>query len=138
MGSSGARSIRGCIRRQGASDNFEASANYTLARNLKGKLLLTTGDMDNNVHPSNTIRVVDALIKANKDFDMLVIPDVGHALPAYGVRKVWDYFVRNLLGAEPPAGYEMIGGPGLPQTIVAGPDDPDDPPGEPPPANLNR
>jgi dipeptidyl aminopeptidase/acylaminoacyl peptidase len=122
---------QGLYQATGASDNFEAAANYTLAKNLKGKLLLTTGDMDNNVHPSNTIRVVDALIKANKDFDMLVIPDVGHALPAYGVRKVWDYFVRNLLGAEPPAGYEMIGGPGLPQTIVAGPDDPDDPPDDP-------
>lgn len=96
------------------SDNFENAANYTLAKNLKGKLLLTTGDMDNNVHPSNTFRVVDALIRANKDFDMLVIPDVGHMLPAYGVRRVWDYFVRNLMGAAPPAGYDMIGGPGVP------------------------
>jgi dipeptidyl aminopeptidase/acylaminoacyl peptidase len=109
---------QGLYKAEGASDNFENAANYTLAKNLRGKLLLTTGDMDNNVHPSNTFRVVDALIKANKDFDMLVIPDVGHALPAYGVRKVWDYFVRNLMGAEPPAGYEMIGGPGLP--AVAG------------------
>jgi dipeptidyl aminopeptidase/acylaminoacyl peptidase len=109
------------------TDNYEAQANYTLAKNLKGKLLLTTGDMDNNVHPSNTFRVVDALIRANKDFDMLVIPDTPHALPAYGVRRVWDYFVRNLLGAEPPAGYDMIGGPALP--MPGAPDDPDDPGG---------
>jgi hypothetical protein len=78
--------------------------------------------MDNNVHTSNTLRVVDALIKANKDFDMIIFPDFGHALPPYGVRKVWDYFVRNLAGGEPPAGYEMIAAP-----VVAGAAGPDDP-----------
>jgi dipeptidyl aminopeptidase/acylaminoacyl peptidase len=106
------------------TDNFEASANYTLAKNLKGKLLLTHGDMDNNVHPSNTMRVVDALIKANKDFDLIIFPDTPHALPAYGVRKVWDYFVRNLAGGEPPAGYEMIAAAG--PLAGGGPDNPDD------------
>ena len=106
----------------GTPDNFESAANYTLAKNLKGKLLLTHGDMDNNVHPSNTLRVVDALIKANKDFDLIIFPDSPHALPAYGVRRIWDYFVRNLMGAEPPAGYEMIA-----QTPVATPGGPDDP-----------
>jgi len=116
---------QGLYKAEGGSDNFESAANYNLAKNLKGKLLLTTGDMDNNVHPSNTIRVVDALIKANKDFDMLVTPDVGHALPPYGIRRVWDYFVRNLMGAEPPTGYEMIGGPTL--AVAAGPDDPNEP-----------
>ena len=116
---------QGLYKAEGASDNFESAANYALAKNLKGKLLLTTGDMDNNVHPSNTFRVVDALIKANKDFDLLVTPDVGHALPPYGIRRMWDYFVRNLLGAEPPAGYEMIGGPTFP--APPNPDDPDDP-----------
>jgi len=109
----------------GQPDNFEAAANYTKAKNLKGKLLLMHGDMDNNVHPSNTLRVVDALIKANKDFDMLIVPDAPHGLPTYTVRKGWDYFVRNLLGAEPPAGYEMIVGPQFPGG--AGPDDPDGP-----------
>jgi dipeptidyl-peptidase-4 len=79
--------------------------------------------MDNNVHTSNTLRVVDALIKANKDFDMIIFPDTPHALPAYGVRKVWDYFVRNLAGGEPPAGYEMIAAPVVPG--APGPDDPD-------------
>jgi dipeptidyl aminopeptidase/acylaminoacyl peptidase len=89
-------------------DNYEASANYTLAGNLKGKLLLMHGDMDNNVHPANTLRVVDALIKANKDFDMLIVPDAAHGLPDYTIRKQWDYFVRHLLGVEPPAGYRMM------------------------------
>jgi len=111
------------------TDNFESAANYTLAKNLKGKLLLTHGDMDNNVHPSNTMRVVDALIKANKDFDLIIFPDTPHALPAYGVRKVWDYFVRNLAGGEPPAGYEMIATAGV--GGAGGPDDPDG--GDPPP-----
>ncbi len=83
-------------------DNYEASANYTMAGNLKGNLLLMTGDMDNNVHPANTFRVVDALIKANKDFDLVVIPDANHGLPDYSIRKQWDYFVRNLLHEEPP------------------------------------
>jgi len=115
------------LLKPGSPDNFESAANYTLAKNLKGKLLLTHGDMDNNVHPSNTLRVVDALIKANKDFDLIIFPDTPHALPTYGVRRTWDYFVRYLMGGEPPVGYEMIG-----QTAVAGaggpllcPDDPD-------------
>ncbi len=99
-------------------DNYEASANYTMAANLKGKLLLMHGDLDNNVHPANTLRVVDALIKANKDFDMLIVPDAAHGLPAYTIRKQWDYFVRHLLGVEPPEGYRMmdrqtVGGFGL-------------------------
>ena len=89
-------------------DNFEASANYTLAGNLKGKLLLMHGDMDNNVHPANTLRVVDALIKANKDFDLLIVPDAGHGLPDYTIRRQWDYFVRWLGGMEPPANYKMM------------------------------
>src|SRR6185369_2822591 len=116
------------LLKPGTPDNFEASANYTKAKNLKGKLLLMHGDMDNNVHPSNTLRVVDALIKANKDFDMIIFPDSPHGLPTYSVRKIWDYFVRNLMGAEPPAGYEMIGGP-----VFAGAGGPDDPDQDPPP-----
>jgi dipeptidyl aminopeptidase/acylaminoacyl peptidase len=110
----------------GRPDNFEAQANYTKAKNLKGKLLLMHGDMDNNVHPSNTLRVVDALIKANKDFDMIIFPDSPHGLPTYSVRKIWDYFVRNLAGLEPPAGYEMIAGPEFPGA-PGGPDDPEPP-----------
>ncbi len=93
------------------TDNYTASANYTMAANLKGHLLLMTGDMDDNVHPSNTFRVVDALIKANKDFDMLVVPDAHHGLPDYTIKRQWDYFVRYLLGEEPPRDYRMMGRP---------------------------
>ncbi|MGH7468028.1 MAG: DPP IV N-terminal domain-containing protein [Longimicrobiales bacterium] len=96
-------------------DNFEASANYTLAGNLKGKLLLMHGDMDNNVHPANTLRVVDALIKANKMFDMVIIPDAAHGLPAYATRRTWDYFVQHLLGLQPPDNYKMMDR--LPSTV---------------------
>ncbi len=89
-------------------DNFESQANYLLAGNLKGRLLLMTGDMDTNVHPSMTFHLVDALIKAGKDFDMLVVPDAEHGLPAYTIKKRWDYFVRWLAGAEPARDYRMM------------------------------
>jgi dipeptidyl aminopeptidase/acylaminoacyl peptidase len=89
-------------------DNYESAANYTMASNLKGHLLLMHGDMDTNVHPANSLRVVDALIKANKDFDMIIFPDASHGLPNYEIRKRWDYFVRNLMGAEPPKDYKML------------------------------
>ena len=89
-------------------DNFESQANYLLAGNLKGRLLLMHGDMDTNVHPAMTFRLVDALIKAGKDFDMLVVPDAEHGLPAYTIKKRWDYFVRWLMGAEPDRNYRMV------------------------------
>ncbi len=89
--------------------SYDSAANYTLARNLKGRLLLMHGDLDNNVHPANTIKMVDALIKANKsNFDLLVFPDAPHGLPVFATRKRWDYFVTHLLGKTPPANYEMI------------------------------
>ncbi len=89
--------------------SYDSAANYTLAKNLKGHLLLMHGDMDNNVHLANSIKMVDALIKANKtNFDFLVFPDSPHGLPAFSIRKRWDYFVRYLLHEEPPASYEMI------------------------------
>jgi dipeptidyl aminopeptidase/acylaminoacyl peptidase len=101
---------QGLYKRDGSGkDNFEAEANYTVAKNLKGRLLLMAGDLDNNVHPAATLRVVDALIKANKgNFDMLIVPDGGHGVPEYGIRRRWDYFVRYLLDKEPPAEYEMM------------------------------
>ena len=79
------------------------------AGNLKGHLLLAHGTMDSNVPPYNTLLVVDELIKANKDFDLLLLPNRNHSFgnEAYMVRRRWDYFVRYLLGAEPPAGYEL-------------------------------
>ena len=90
--------------------SYEAQANQTYAKNLKGKLLLAHGTMDDNVPPSNTLLVVDALIKANKNFDLLLIPNARHGYGQasfYMMRRRWDYFVKNLMGAEPPAEYEI-------------------------------
>jgi dipeptidyl aminopeptidase/acylaminoacyl peptidase len=92
------------------TSNYDSQANQNLAKNLKGKLLLAHGTMDNNVPPNNTLLVVDALIKANRDFDLLMLPNQAHGYgtaSSYMTRRRWDYFVRNLLGAEPPQGYEL-------------------------------
>jgi dipeptidyl aminopeptidase/acylaminoacyl peptidase len=101
---------QGLLTRNGGVDSYEVEANQTMAKNLKGKLLLAHGTMDNNVPPYNTLLVVDALIKANKDFDLLEIPNAGHGFGAannYMMRRRWDYFVKHLLGAEPPKEYEF-------------------------------
>jgi dipeptidyl-peptidase 4 len=89
--------------------NYDNQANQLQAKNLKGKLLLAHGTMDNNVPPVNTMLVVNELIKANKDFDLLLLPNRNHGFgnEPYMVRRRWDYFVRNLLNAEPPQGYEL-------------------------------
>ncbi|MDZ4700850.1 MAG: DPP IV N-terminal domain-containing protein [Rhodothermales bacterium] len=90
--------------------NYDNQANQLVAGNLKGKLLLAHGNMDNNVPPYNTLALVDALIKANKDFDLLMIPNARHGFGDannYFMRRRWDYFVRHLLGVEPPQGYEI-------------------------------
>ncbi len=85
--------------------NYELQANQTHAANLKGKLMLIHGGMDDNVPPYNTYLVADALIKANKDFDFLILPNARHGYGRdsyYIMRRRWDYFVQNLLGATPP------------------------------------
>lgn len=97
------------------SSNYDSQATQTMAKNLKGKLLLAHGTMDGNVPPNNTLLVVDELIKANKDFELLMIPNAGHGFGAasnYMMRRRWDFFVRHLLGAEPPAGYQIGARPG--------------------------
>lgn len=93
-----------------SGDNYEKQANQIYAKNLKGKLLLAHGGMDDNVPPYNTYLVVDALVKANKDFDLLIFPNARHGYGAdsyYMMRRRWDYFVKHLLGAEPPSEYKM-------------------------------
>ncbi|MFN8860502.1 MAG: DPP IV N-terminal domain-containing protein [Gemmatimonas sp.] len=98
----------GLLVKQGSSDNYESEANQTMAKNLKGKLLLAHGTMDDNVPPDNTLLVVDALIKAGKDFDLLMIPNAAHGFGAasnYMMRRRWDYFVQHLMGAVPPKEY---------------------------------
>jgi len=88
--------------------NYDAHANQNYAQNLKGHLMLAHGTMDDNVPPNNTLLVVDALIKANKDFDLLLIPNVHHgygdATP-YVMRRRWDYFVKYLAGGTPPTDF---------------------------------
>jgi dipeptidyl-peptidase 4 len=93
-------------------DTYEAEANQTLAKNLKGKLLLMHGMMDDNVPPQNTYLVMEALIKANKDFDLILLPSQRHGYGVdgpYVMRRRWDYFVTHLLGATPPKEYQMKG-----------------------------
>ena len=96
-------------------DSYEAEANQSVAKNLKGHLLLAHGTMDNNVPPYNTLLVVDALIKANKDFDLLLLPNQAHGYGGasnYMMRRRWDYFVKYLLGVDPPKEYQMAAPPG--------------------------
>jgi dipeptidyl-peptidase-4 len=100
---------QGLLERRGDSTSYDNQANQLLAANLKGKLLIAHGTTDDNVPPYNTLLLVNALIAANKDFDLLLLPNRHHGFGSepYMVRRRWDYFVRNLLGAEPPRGYEL-------------------------------
>jgi dipeptidyl aminopeptidase/acylaminoacyl peptidase len=84
--------------------HYAAQSNVTLAPRLTGKLLLMVGELDTNVDPASTFQVADALIKAGKDFELLVAPGVGHGVAgtAYGRRRLQNFFVRHLLGVEPP------------------------------------
>lgn len=83
--------------------HYAECSNIDNAHRLRGKLLLIVGELDTNVPPESTMRFVDALIKAGKDFDLLVIPGAGHSDGgAYGQRRLRDFFVRHLQGIEPP------------------------------------
>jgi dipeptidyl aminopeptidase/acylaminoacyl peptidase len=82
--------------------HYAEQSNVTNAHKLQGKLLLIVGELDRNVDPASTMQVVNALIKANKDFELLVVPGADHGLGgAYGARRQQDFFVRHLLGVEP-------------------------------------
>lgn len=92
------------------TSNYEAQANENYAKNLKGKLMLAHGMMDDNVPPSNTMLVIEALEKANKDYDLVIFPNSRHGYGQYSfymMRKRWDYFVKNLSGKEPPKDYKF-------------------------------
>jgi dipeptidyl aminopeptidase/acylaminoacyl peptidase len=98
------------VRNADGTTNYDDQANQHLAKNLKGHLLLAHGTLDDNVPPYNTLLVVNELIKANKDFDLLLLPNQHHGYGSatrYMTRRRWDYFVRYLLGAEPPHEYEL-------------------------------
>lgn len=92
-------------------DNYAGIDNASLADNLKGKLLLVHGGADENVHPAQTLALAKALIDADKDFDLLILPGQRHRYRGrakdYFIRRRWDYFVRNLMGSEPPANYHV-------------------------------
>jgi dipeptidyl aminopeptidase/acylaminoacyl peptidase len=101
---------QGLLVKEGTSDNYAAEANQTHAKNLQGKLFLIHGMMDDNVPPYNTQLVADALMKAGKDFDMLMLPHARHGFGAdspYIMRRRWDYFVQHLQGNLPPKEYQI-------------------------------
>ena len=88
---------------------YSESSNVDNAWRLQGKLLLLVGELDQNVDPSSSLQVVNALMKADKDFDFLLVPGAGHGSGGdFGGRKRNDYFVRHLLGVEPPAWSEYV------------------------------
>lgn len=117
------------IKNPDGTSNYDSQANQNYAKNLKGHLLLAHGTMDDNVPPNNTLLMVDALIKANKDFDLLLIPNVPHGYgPAsqYMMRRRWDYFVRYLAGDIPPNEYKMKPYSQVMSVVRGGPDADDD------------
>jgi dipeptidyl-peptidase 4 len=100
----------GLLTGDAGNSNYTAQANQVYAKNLKGKLMLAHGLMDDNVPPSNTLLVVEALEKANKDYDLVVFPNSAHGYGLYSfymMRRRWDYFVKNLLGKIPPKEYKL-------------------------------
>jgi dipeptidyl aminopeptidase/acylaminoacyl peptidase len=94
---------------------YEEQSNITLAPKLEGKLMLAVGEVDDNVTPVSTLKLAAALVQANKDFDLLIMPNYAHGFgnDPYFVRRRWDFFVRHLLGVTPPENY-MIAPEGKP------------------------
>ena len=106
----GERYIGLMIKDAGGKTNYDNQANQNFAANLKGKLMLAHGGADDNVPPYNTYLVVEALEKANKDFDLVIFPNAHHGYGTesyYMMRRRWDYFIKNLQGAEPPKEYKI-------------------------------
>ncbi|MBS1806064.1 MAG: DPP IV N-terminal domain-containing protein [Acidobacteria bacterium] len=112
-------------KRSDGTSNYDSQANQNFAKNLKGHLLLAHGTMDDNVPPNNTLLLVDALIKANRDFDLILIPNAAHGYGAasqYMMRRRWDYFVRYLAGGVPPDEYQTKAYSETMKVIRGGPD----------------
>ena len=95
------------VENEDGSTNYDNQATQLVVDNLKGKLLIAHGTLDSNVPPNNTLVLVEKLMNANKDFDLLMFPNSGHGFRQgdYWMRRRWDYFVKNLIGAEPPKEY---------------------------------
>jgi len=90
--------------------HYDEQSNFFLADKLKGNLLLVHGNMDNNVNPAASMRMADALIEANKDFELLMIPGCNHGTLYYNkyfLRKRWDFFVKHLMHTEAPHNYKI-------------------------------
>ncbi|MER8390029.1 DPP IV N-terminal domain-containing protein [Mesorhizobium sp. M1380] len=87
-------------------ESYRAQSNLPLAALIEGRLLMIAGDADDDCHPLHTILMAGALAKANRSFDMLILPDLNHSKTAangYAIKRKWDYFVEHLLGEEPPS-----------------------------------
>jgi dipeptidyl-peptidase 4 len=92
------------------TDSYDVEANQNFAKNLKGRLMLAHGTMDTNVPPYQTMLIADALIKANKDFDLILLPNQNHGYGTasnYMMRRRWDFFVKWLMDVEPPKEYQI-------------------------------
>lgn len=89
-------------------ESYSASSNVDNAKNLQGKLMIVVGELDDNVDPASTMQVVNALIKAGKDFELVVVPGAHHTMgESFGEHKRYDFFVKNLLNVNPPAWDEV-------------------------------
>lgn len=90
-------------------DHYWTQSNMALAKNLKGKLLLIHGELDAHVPVANSLRLAASLMEAEKDFEMVLIPGATHLLGdnRYAIRRTWDFFVRHLMGVEPPQGFTL-------------------------------
>lgn len=102
---------QGLLEETPEGDNYENQAVHLMAENLQGKLLLSYGTMDTNVHPSMTLLLVNELIRHNKDFDLIVMPNRGHGFSnePYHLRRSWDFFYEHLAGKTPPKEYKIGG-----------------------------
>lgn len=93
-----------------AGKHYDEQSNFFMADKLKGKLLMVHGNMDNNVNPAASVRMADELIKANKDFELIMLPGKDHGTcyyDKYFIRKRWDFFVNHLLHKESPKEYKI-------------------------------
>lgn len=90
-----------------SSNQSESCQIHAYASNLKGKLLLMHGMVDGSCSVGITLRLIDALQQANKNFDMLLLPNDAHSMSSYAIRRAWDYLVTHLLGLEPPDEFKL-------------------------------
>jgi len=100
-------------------DNYVEQANVSVASNLKGDLLLIHGLLDYGVHPAGMFQLAMALNRANKNYDLVVMPGTAHSMTGYGLRRQWDYFVEHLAGQTPPDPMPLVANSESFQAIIA-------------------